>query len=96
MRCCSIDWKTLAIGVLLGACVMLARQSLQSAPAAAPPAPSSPRYQIAAYPSSTPGETIIWALDHQTNKVWQYKGNWERGFTREEALTLSDAQTQRR
>ena len=94
MRCCSLDWKTLTIGVLLGVCVMLARQSIQSAPAAAPPAPVSPRYQIAAYPSPDPNDTIVWVLDHQTNKVWQYKGNWQRGFTREEALTLSDQPSQ--
>ena len=31
-----LDWKTLAIGVLLGVCVMLARETLQSAPAAQP------------------------------------------------------------
>ena len=96
MRASPMDWKSLTIGLLVGACAMLAYHGPRRAPAQpAAPATVSPRYQIAAYPGG-PGETIIWALDHQTNKVWQYKGNWERGFTREEALTLAEPPQQRR
>ncbi len=62
-----VDLKTLTIGILLGVCVMLARGQSGL---------DSGRYQITAIERTgddgkTP-QTVIFALDRQTNKVWGY------------------------